>query len=112
MGFYVANAYFLRHYVSMKQLREKPLLPQLGRRSARLSLRTLLLTPKHTTPTKKIATRIMKMVKMPRKYREVAKMPKGWAHVTEEEEEAEVGIVWEKQKTALLGCTTPGINGA
>ena len=49
---------------------------------------------------------------MPRKYRAVAKMPKGWAHVAEEEEEAEVGIVWEKQKTALSDCITPGLSGA
>ena len=71
-----------------------------------------LSTLKHTTPTKKTATQIKKTVKMPREYRGVAKMPKGWAHVTVEEGEAEVEIVWERQKTALLGCTTPGINGA
>ena len=97
---------------SMKQLREKPLPPQLGRQSARLSLRTSLLTPKHMTLTKKTATQIKKTVKMPREYHGVTKMPKGWAHVAKEEGEAEVGIVWERQKMALLGCTTPGINGA
>ena len=95
---------------SMQKLREKPLPPQLGRRSTCLSLRTSPMT-EPTTPTKKTAIRIKKTVKMPRKYRTIAKMPKGWAHVAEEEGEAEVEIVWEKQKMALSGCITPGLNG-
>ena len=67
---------------------------------------------KPTTPTKKTTTQTTKTVKMLRKYCATAKMPKGWAHVAEEEGEAEVGIVWEKQKMALSGCTIPGLNGA
>ena len=49
---------------------------------------------------------------MPREYREIAKMPKGWAHVAEDVGEDKVDEVWWKQKKALSGCTTPGINGA
>ena len=96
---------------SMQKLHEKPLVPQLERRSTRLSLHTSP-TTKQTTRTKKTATQTKKTVKMPREYRAIAKMPKGWAHVAEEEGEAEVGIVWEKQKMALSGYTTPGLSGA
>ena len=74
---------------SMRKLHEKPLQPQLGRQSTHLSLRMSTLTSKHTTPTKKTATQIKKTVKMPREYRGIAKMPKGWAHVAEEEGEVE-----------------------
>src|SRR6201996_5665703 len=82
--------------------------PQLARRSMRLSLRT---SPQTTTPTKKIKTPTKKTMKMPRKYREVAKMPRGWAHVVVEEGEEEVEEVWQKQKEVLSGCTTPGTSG-
>ena len=47
---------------------------------------------------------------MLRKYREIAKMPKGWAHVAEDVEEEKVDEVWWKQKKALSDYTTPGIN--
>src|ERR1700761_2075019 len=82
--------------------------PQLARRSMRLLLRTPSQT---TTPTRKTVTPIKKTTKMPRKYREVAKMPRGWAHIIVEEGEEEVEEVWQKQKEVLSGCTTPGTSG-
>ena len=63
------------------------------------------------TLTKKTATPTKKTTKMPRKYQEIAKMPKGWAHVAEDIEEEKVDKVWWKQKRALSDYTTPGING-
>ena len=95
---------------SMQQLREKPLSPQVGRKSIHLLLRmSSQITT--TTPTKKTPTPTKKAMKMLRKYREIAKMPKGWAHVVEDIEEEKVDKVWWKQKRALSDYTTPGING-
>ena len=91
------------------KLQEPRPLPQLARRSTRLSLRTSYQT---TTPTKKTATPTKKTTKMPRKYRRIAKMPKGWAHAVVEGGEEEVDEVWQMQKVALSGCTTPGSRGA
>ena len=56
-----------------------------------------------TVPVKYIK---VKMTKMPRKYRQYAKMPKGWK--MEEVRDDEVEEVWDKQKRALFDSTTPG----
>src|ERR1700761_5423721 len=93
----------------MSKLQGKQPLPQLARRSMRLLLRTPSRT---TTPTRKTATPTKKTTKMPRKYREVAKMPRGWAHIIVEEGEEEVEEVWRIQKKALSDCTTPRIREA
>ena len=58
-----------------------------------VSAGTLSLTKKRTT-------------KMPRRYREYAKLPKGWKMA--EVEDDEVKEVWEHQKEALSGSITPG----
>ena len=58
-----------------------------------VSAGTLSLTKKRTT-------------KMPRQYREYAKLPKGWKIAEVEDDEVEE--VWERQKEALSGSTTPG----
>ena len=55
-----------------------------------------------TTTTKKLK----KTTKMPCKYREFAKMPKGWK--MEEVVDDEVEEVWEHQKEVLSGSITPG----
>ena len=47
-----------------------------------------------------------KTTKMPRKYREYAKMPKGWK--MEEVVDGEVEEVWAQQKQALSDSITPG----
>ena len=52
------------------------------------------------------STRTKKTTKMPRKYRQYAKMPKGWK--MEEVVDNEVEEVWEKQKKALSDSTTHG----
>ena len=47
-----------------------------------------------------------KTTKMPRQYRKYAKLPKGWKMAEVEDDEVEE--VWECQKEALSGSTTPG----
>ena len=47
-----------------------------------------------------------KTTKMPRKYHQYAKMPKGWK--MEEVVDDKVEEVWERQKKALSDSTTPG----
>ena len=49
---------------------------------------------------------IKKTTKMPRKYREYARMPKGWR--MEEVVDNEVEDVWAKQMKALSDSTIPG----
>src|SRR6201996_7318833 len=93
----------------MSKLQGKQPSPQLARRSMRLSLHTLSQT---TIPTRKTATPTKKTTKMPRKYRGVARMPKGWAHVVVEDGEGEADEVWRRQKKALSDCIIPGTNGA
>ena len=51
-------------------------------------------------------TKIKKTTKMPRKYRDYAKMPKGWK--MEEVVDDEVEGVWTRQKEALSDSTTHG----
>ena len=53
-----------------------------------------------------MSTKKKKTTKMPRKFREYAKLPKGW--VMAEVRDEEVEEVWEKQKQALSDSTTPG----
>ena len=51
-------------------------------------------------------TTTKKTTKMPRKYREYARLPKGWK--MEEVVDDEVEEVWERQREALSDSTTPG----
>ena len=51
-------------------------------------------------------TKIKKTTKMPRKYRDYAKMPKGWK--MEEVVDDKVEGVWVRQKEALSDSTTHG----
>ena len=47
-----------------------------------------------------------KTTKMPRQYREYAKLPKGWKIAEVEDDKVEE--VWERQKEALSGSITHG----
>ena len=60
---------------------------------------------------KKMETVTKKTTKMPQQYRAWAKMPKGWAHVKEEEIRDEIMELWRKQRMALSDSTTCGRQG-
>ena len=47
-----------------------------------------------------------KTTKMPRQYRKIAKLPKGWKMAEIEDDEVEE--VWERQREALSSSTTHG----
>ena len=82
---------------------------QLARRGRNRSTGTLLPhrdVSAGTSSEMTTKTTIKKTTKMPRKYREYAKMPKGWK--MEEVEDGKVEEVWDRQREALSGCTTPG----
>ena len=53
-----------------------------------------------------MSTWTKKTTKMPHKYRQHAKIPKGWAMAEVVDDEVEE--VWAKQKKALSDSTTPG----
>ena len=79
---------------------------QLARRGRSRSTGTLLPHRDVSAGTLSMTKKIKKTTKMPRKYREYAKLPKGWK--MEEVEDDRTEEVWAQQKEALSGCTTPG----
>ena len=80
---------------------------QLARRGKSRSTGTLLPHRDVSAATLSLATtKRKKTTKMPRQYRDYAKLPKGWK--MEEVVDDEVEDVWAQQKQALSDSTTPG----
>ena len=79
---------------------------QLARRGRNRSTGMLSLPRDISAGTLSTTTMTKKTMKMPRKYREYAKMPKGWK--MEEVKDDKVEDVWALQREALSGCTIPG----
>ena len=79
---------------------------QLACRGRNRSTGTLLPHRDISAGTLSMTKKTKKTTKMPHKYREYAKMPKGWKMAEVEDDEVEE--VWGKQKEALSGSTIPG----
>ena len=80
---------------------------QLARRGRSRSAGTLLPHRDVSAATLSVTmTKIKRTTKMPRKYRDYAKLPKGWK--MEEVVDDEVEDVWARQKQALSDSTTHG----
>ena len=80
---------------------------QLARRGKSRSTGTLLPHRDVSAATLSLATtKTKRTTKMPRKYRDYAKLPKGWKMMEVEDDEVEE--VWARQKEALSDGIIPG----